>query len=210
MPLLLRALAEMAESDALALVFYPVIFFSSVGIGTTHLGWLRHNKDEGEASSLFSNYCGVDVQYMGERRLLTLHCRLNLALGLALAASNVCVYRVVLIEHLRGTVVDTRGVAAVITTLLIVLAIATVLVSHVHLLGTGVLTPDRARTHAALNTLCVVIILAIVVAKLSMGITFYEEDCQQVDAALLCGHGTEWDAGSSSCVVRNATAAAQG
>eukprot|EP01043_Picozoa_sp_COSAG02_P076350 COSAG02_NODE_16175_length_1107_cov_0.960317_1_plen_203_part_00 len=202
----------MAESDALALVFYPVIFFSSFGIGATHLGWLRRSKDEGEASSLslFSNYCGVDVQYMGERRLLTLHCRLNLALGLALAASNVCVYRVVLIEHLRGTVVDNRGVAAVITTLLIVLAIATVIVSHVHLLGTGVLTPDRASTHAAINTLCVVIILAIVVAKLSMGITFYEEDCQQVDAALLCGYGTEWDTGSSTCVVWNVTDAVQG
>ena len=200
----------MAESDALALVFYPVIFFASAGIGATHLGWLRRHKDEGEAASLFRNYCGVDVQYMGERRLLTLHCRLNLVLGLALATSNVCVYRVVLIEHLRGTVVDSRGVAAVITTLLIVLAIATVLVTHVHLLGTGVLTAERASTHAAINILCVVVILAIVVAKLSMGITFYEEDCQQVDAALVCGYGTEWDAGSSTCVARNATGVVHG
>jgi hypothetical protein len=199
----------MAESDALAMVFYPVIFFSAVGIGATHLGWLRRRKDEGDGTSLFGNYCGVDVQYMGERRLLTLHCRLNLALGVALAVSNVCVYRVVLIEHLRGTVVENRGVAAVITTLMIVVAIATVFVTHVHLLGTGVLTPDRASAHAAINTLCVVVILAIVVAKLSMGITFYEEDCQ-VATALLCGRGTEWDDGSALCVVRNATDAAQG
>jgi hypothetical protein len=201
----------MAESDALALVFYPVLFFASAGIGATHLGWLRRRKDEGEAAaSLFRNYCGMDVQYMGERRLLTLHCRFNLVAGLTLATSNVCIYRVVLIEHLRGTVVDNRGMAAVITTLLIVLAIATVLTTHVHLLGTSVLTADRASTHAAINILCVVVILAIVVAKLSMGITFYEEDCQQVDAALLCGYGTEWDAGSSTCVVRNATGEVQG
>lgn len=193
----------MADSDALALVFYPVIFFSSVGIGGTHLGWLRRGKDTGESASLFTNYCGFDIQYMGERRLLAIHCRLNLALGLALAASNVCVYRVVLIEHLRGTVVEQRGIAAVITTLIIVLAIAAVLVSHVHLLGTGVLTAERASTHAAVNLLCVVAILAIVIAKLSMGITFYEEDCQL--GATLCGQGTEWDSGSSVCVMQNAT-----
>lgn len=158
----------MAESDALALVFYPVIFAGAVGVGATHLGWLRR-PDDGAPQELFASYCGMDVQYLGELKLLRLHCRFNLLCGLACGAANVIVYRVVLVEHLRGTVVQQRGAAAVITTLLIVLAISTVLVSHVHLLGTGVLSPERARSHASLNVLCVVIILAIVIAKLSMG-----------------------------------------
>ena len=196
----------MADADALALVFYPVIFASSAGIAATHLGWLRRGgkaAEDPEQQQLFDNYCCVDVSYMGESRLLRLHCRFNLVLGVALAAANVIVYRVVLIEHLRGTVVSHRGAAAVVTTLMIVLSIATILVSHVHLLGTAVLTPERASTHASINVMCVVLIIAIVVAKLSMGITFYEEDC---GGAAVCGEGTAWDAGGSVCVVQNETA----
>ena len=189
-------------SDSLAVAFYPFIFVAAIAIAGSHSGWLRR-RDERDGGLFTTYFCCIDVEFMGEAKLVRMHCYFNLFCGLLLAAANIIVYRVVLIEHLRGTVSENRGFAAVITTLLIVVAIATVLVSHIYLLGIGVLSAPRARTHAACNVLAMALILAIVVAKLSMGIDFYDEDCG-ADASA-CGAGTQWNASASLCLGANAT-----
>ena len=62
----------------------------------------------------------------------------------------------------------------------------------------------RARTHAACNVLAMALILAIVVAKLSMGIDFYDDEDCGADASA-CGAGTQWNVSAALCLGANAT-----
>ena len=70
-------------------------------------------------------------------RPVRLFCWLNLLGSLALAAGNVMVYRVVLAEHLLGVVLipGGHGPVAVVTTLLIVLALVYLIAVNVSMLG---------------------------------------------------------------------------
>ena len=84
-------------------------------------------------------------------RPVRLFCWLNLIGSVALAAGNVMVYRVVLAEHLLGVVLvpGGHGPVAVVTTLLIVLALVYLIAVNVSMLGRVAGMSEVARVAAA-------------------------------------------------------------
>ena len=84
-------------------------------------------------------------------RPVRLFCWLNLIGSVALAAGNVMVYRVVLAEHLLGVVLvpGGHGPVAVVTTLLIVLALVYLIAVNVSMFGRVAGMSEVARVAAA-------------------------------------------------------------
>jgi hypothetical protein len=90
------------------------------------------------------------------------------------ATGNIAVYRVVLAEQLLGVVLEPglgHGATAVITTVIIVLALIQVSCENLVLFGSGRL--DHPRAFAARGLLSLSFIAIILMAKLAMGIVYY-------------------------------------
>eukprot|EP00418_Pyrodinium_bahamense_P028818 CAMPEP_0179144348 /NCGR_PEP_ID=MMETSP0796-20121207/69532_1 /TAXON_ID=73915 /ORGANISM="Pyrodinium bahamense, Strain pbaha01" /LENGTH=169 /DNA_ID=CAMNT_0020844553 /DNA_START=51 /DNA_END=557 /DNA_ORIENTATION=+ len=100
------------------------------------------------------------------------HCLVGMLGAFCAGAGNIMAYRVVLQEHLQGTIVERRGAMAVVTTLLISVSVLFLFGSHCALLGGGCM-PARPGRVALSQCSAVAITLLIIVGKFSMGIVHY-------------------------------------
>ena len=99
----------------------------------------------------------------------------NVTGAVCVAIGNIAIYRVVLAEQLLGVVLTPgigHGPVAIITTLIIVIALLQLLVANVALLGFG-RPPTRPRGFAARGFASMFFIAAILIGKLAMGIVYY-------------------------------------
>ncbi|CAD7972926.1 unnamed protein product [Amoebophrya sp. A25] len=195
--------AERDSDVAINAVGYVFIFLSCAILAALYVPWLsvvpRNNelavanrssedqektKDKGPASDPISRESGVFRLSLRQRAWV------GIVGALCAGGGNVIAYRIVLAEHLDGTIIERRGVGGVITTLLISLALFFIFGSHCMLLGLAQVQVggDDAknlnslalldkRTFAKRELFAVGLTLLIVVAKLSMGIVHYKEDC---------------------------------
>ena len=101
---------------------------------------------------------------------------LNIIAAALVAIGNVAVYRVVLAEQLLGVVLTSplgHGPLAVVTTIIIFVALLQLLCENIALLGSG-WPPNRPRAFAARGLTSLFFILAILLGKLALGIVYYD------------------------------------
>ena len=101
---------------------------------------------------------------------------LNITAAALVSFGNIAVYRVVLAEQLLGVVLTPgigHGPIAVVTTLIIAVALLQLLCANVALLGSG-RAPTRPRCFAARGLLSIFFIVAILIGKLALGIVYYD------------------------------------
>lgn len=104
------------------------------------------------------------------------HCLIGFLGTLCAAAGNIMAYRIVLSEHLLGTILTKRGPVGVITTLLISLALLFLAFSHCVLFGSNAI-PARPVCLATAECAAVGLTLIIILGKFSMGIVHYNVSC---------------------------------
>ena len=102
------------------------------------------------------------------------HCALNIFASLLLSAGHIIAYRIVLIEHLCGCIVRRKGPIAVVTTMLVALACAQLLSSHLVMLGSGAF-PEDPKRHLCATAGSLSVIVLIIIAKFSLGIVHYDD-----------------------------------
>mmetsp|Transcript_16206 Transcript_16206/g.21817 ORF Transcript_16206/g.21817 Transcript_16206/m.21817 type:complete len:170 (+) Transcript_16206:58-567(+) len=164
-------------SEGISVAGYVLIFVSCAIVFLLYLPWLwrRQSKD--------ATHPGVVVAASTDREGQTplgvsvrLHCVVGMLGALCAAAGNIMAYRVVLVEHLQGTVVQERGVGGVITTLLISGCLLFLFGSHCALMGADAM-PQRPRRVAVVECSASALTLLIIIGKFSMGIVMYEKAC---------------------------------